>query len=60
MDSSVSEPYGRQRGAVYGYFACACHHPLSLLDQYGDLERALPPRGNQPGAGFWGRLSARR
>ena len=42
MDSSVSEPYGRQRGAVYGVLRLRVPSSAVLLDQDGDPERALP------------------
>src|SRR6516165_2388989 len=49
MDSSVSETYGHQQGSAYsGYFACTCYHPLFLFNQFGDLERVMLRRGNQP------------
>jgi hypothetical protein len=49
MDSSVSETYGHQEGTAYnGYFACMCHHPLFLFNQFGGPERAILRRGNHP------------
>jgi Transposase DDE domain group 1 len=37
LDSSASEPYGRQEGSAYnGYFGCTCYHPLFLFNQFGD------------------------
>jgi len=57
MDSSVSETYGHQEGIAYnGYFACTCYHPLFLINQFGDLERVMPRRGNHPSAKFWRRV----
>jgi hypothetical protein len=57
MDSSVGETYGHQEGTAYnGYFACMCYHPLSLFNQFGDLERAMLRRGNYPSAKLWRRV----
>ena len=57
MDSSVSETYGRQQGTAYnGHFECLCYHPLLLFNQFGDLERALLPRGNKASAKYWRRV----
>src|SRR5215469_1437167 len=57
MDSSVSETYGHQEGTAYnGYFACTCSHPLFRFNQFGDLERVLLRRGNNPSAKFWRRV----
>ena len=58
MDSSVSETYGQQQGTAYnGHFGCTCYHPLFLFNQFGDLERVMLRRGNQPvpssGGGCW-------
>lgn len=54
LDSSVSETYGRQQGTAYnGHFECTCYHPLFLLNQFGDLERAMLRRGNHASAKFW-------
>ncbi|MHC4178554.1 MAG: transposase [Planctomycetota bacterium] len=54
MDSSLSEPYGRQEGSAYnGHFGCTCYHPLFLLSQFGDLQRAMLRRGNHASAKFW-------
>jgi hypothetical protein len=51
LDSSVSETFGHQQGSAYnGYFECTCYHPLFLFNQFGDLERVMPPRGNHPSA----------
>ena len=57
MDSSVSETYGHQEGALYnGHFACTCYHPLFLFNQFGDLEYAMLRRGNHHSAKFWRRV----
>jgi hypothetical protein len=57
MDSSVSETHGRQEGAAYnGHFGCTCYHPLFVFNQFGDLERVMLRRGNQPSAKFWRRV----
>jgi hypothetical protein len=56
MDSSVSETYGRQQGSAYhGHFGCTCYHPLSLFNQFGDLERVMLRRGNRGSAKYWRR-----
>ncbi len=53
LDSSVSETHGQQQGTAYnGYFDCMCYHPLFLFNQYGDLDRVMPPRGNHNSAKF--------
>ena len=42
--------YGQQQGTTYnGNFECMCYHPLFLFNQFGDLERAMPRRGNPAG-----------
>jgi hypothetical protein len=57
LDSSVSETHGEQQGSAYnGYFECMCYHPLFLLNQLGDLERAMLRRGNHNSATFWRRV----
>ena len=54
MDSSVSETFGQQEGALYnGHFACTCYHPLFLFNQDGDLEQALLRKGNVHSADDW-------
>jgi hypothetical protein len=54
MDSSVSEPYSHQEGNAYnGHFACTCYYPLFLINQFGDLERAMLRRGHRGSAKYW-------
>jgi hypothetical protein len=49
----VSETYGQQQGsASNGHFGCTCYHPLSLFNQFGDLEPGLLRRGNRGSARF--------
>ena len=57
LDSSQGETYGQQQGSAYnGYFDCMCYHPLFVLNQSGDLERAMLRRGNHNIAKFWRRV----
>ena len=57
MDSSVSETYGQQEGTAYNrHFKCLCYHPLSLFNQFGDLEYAMLRRGNMASAKYWRRV----
>ena len=53
-DSSVSETFGQQEGALHnGHFACTCYHPLFLFNPDGDLEQALLRKGNVHSADDW-------
>jgi Transposase DDE domain group 1 len=54
MDSSVSPTHGDQEGSIWnGHFACTCYHPLSLFNQFGDLERCALRPGNVQSADGW-------
>jgi Transposase DDE domain group 1 len=54
LDSSESPTFGQQEGSAYnGHFRCSCYHPLSLFNQFGDLERCLLRPGNVHGADDW-------
>jgi hypothetical protein len=52
MDSSVSPTHGDQEGTA-GHFACTCHHPLFVFNQFGDLERCALRPGNVHSADGW-------
>jgi hypothetical protein len=53
-DSRQSPIYGEQEGSAYnGHFGCTCYHPLSVFNQFGDLERcALRPGNGHSGRSF--------
>ena len=54
MDSSVSPTHGDQEGTAYnGHFACTCHHPLFVFNEFGDLERSALHPGNVHSADGW-------
>ena len=54
IGSSVSETHGAQEGSAYnGHFGCTCYHPLSLFNQFGDLERCALRPGNVHSADGW-------
>jgi hypothetical protein len=54
MDSSESPTYGEQEGSLYnGHFACTCHHPLFVFNQFGDVERCGLRPGNGHSADGW-------
>jgi hypothetical protein len=54
MDSSVSPTHGEQEMSVWnGHYACTCYHPLSLFNQFGDLERCALRPGNVHSADGW-------
>ena len=54
MDRSVSPTYGDQEGTAYnGHFECTGYHPMFLLNQHGNLERALLRNGNVHSADDW-------
>ena len=36
-----------------GHYACTCYHPLSLFNQFGDLERSALRPGNVHSADGW-------
>jgi hypothetical protein len=45
---------GEQEGGAHnGHFGCACHHPLFVFNQFGDVERCAPRPGNARGAEGW-------
>jgi len=54
MDSSVSPTHGDQEGSDYnGHFGCEGYHPRFVINQDGDVERALLRKGNVAGADDW-------
>src|SRR3954463_16417453 len=54
MDSSVGRTCGDQEGsASNGHFGCTCYHPLSVFNQFGDLERCALRPGNVHSAEGW-------
>src|SRR3712207_2592183 len=54
MDSSESPTHGEQEGSAYnGHFGCTCYHPLSVFNQFGDLERCALRPGNVHSADGW-------
>ena len=54
MDSSVSPTRGDQEGTAWnGHFACSCHHPLFVFNQFGDFERCTFRAGNVHSADGW-------
>jgi hypothetical protein len=54
MDSSESPTYGEQEGSAYnGHFCCTCHHPMFVLNQFGDVERCALRPGNVHSAEDW-------
>ncbi len=54
MDGSVGPIHGDQEGAAYnGHFGGTCYHPLSLFNQFGDLERCSLRSGNVHNADDW-------
>jgi hypothetical protein len=47
MGSSVSPTHGDQEINIWnGHYACTCYHPLSLFNQFDDLERSAFRPGN--------------
>ena len=54
MDSSDSPTFGKQEGSAYnGHFGYTCYHPLFVVNQYGDIERALLRNGNVYSSDDW-------
>ena len=56
MDSSESPTYGEQEGSAYTeHFGCTRYHPLSVFNQFGDLERCALRPGHREASLFPGR-----
>jgi hypothetical protein len=54
MDSSVSPTQGEQEMSVCnGHYEGACHHPLLVFHQFGDVERCAPRPSNVHSADGW-------
>jgi hypothetical protein len=51
MGSSVSPTHGDQEINIWnGHYACTCYHPLSLFNQFDDLEHGALRPGNMHSA----------